>query len=150
MKVEVFATGRSVKKPVQQAACSIIMESIDEYDRRASRTISIPLGELSTAEAELISAKMAFGSVKRQYLPQTTFHFTEYVNRMLERSENGNFKNKSHKNVDLVSEIRILYFTYGYPKIADYDGEKLQSVNLEASDCAKTQQSKDTDTELLS
>jgi hypothetical protein len=112
MKITICACGYSIDngKPTQRGACAARLCYFDDYDRKAIRVLSEPVGNSTGPQCDLKSAILGLMSIKatpvlRLRKAQIELITTKYVAQFMERVD-GEFKLIPKKNIELIRRFR--------------------------------------------
>lgn len=146
MKFKICTTGYciNVQKPTRRAACTYTLECVDEHGRKATRTISTPLGNSTKIQADLKALKLALQSIKPK-------HRDNRIDLLLPNSDvlkAINTKSAGVKNTDLLNETLAQVQKHTKLKMVVVDennAEMLECIKKAKATCS-TQESTDTGT----
>lgn len=128
MKVDLICAGscRDNGKPTQIAGCGVIVELIDDHDRRQIREFGWALGSSTSNLADIQAARLALSSVLPQFRGYyTTLHVcSKYVFNLLSRTDSSKqapYTITPKKNLHEISELRKWFGYYKSISVIRYD-----------------------------
>jgi len=131
VKITICACGFSVDngKPTQRGACAAILEYLDDYGRKATRTVSEPVGNSTGPQCDLKAAILGLMAVKADPVIRCKWDIelltSPYVAQLMVR-QGDRFKLNPKKNVELVRRLREKAALFGNLTVATGSKEQLQ------------------------
>jgi ribonuclease HI len=138
--------------PTQRGACAAYLECVDDYNRKATRIISEPVGNSTNPQCDLKAAILGLMSVKAdpvlRHKVSIELFASSYVAPLLERKDDG-YKINPKKNVELVRRLREKAELFGNLTVRVGLKEQLQTALDVANGTVSTGVGIDSDTKVL-